>query len=86
MKTRIFATATVLGIGVGSADAGDGERPVPNTRFTEIPGVLAQAPVPQQARTAAARNQYGAPTAAYVTGHSRFISLFPPNRNQGNGS
>jgi hypothetical protein len=85
MKTMIFATAVVLGIGIGSAYAGDGEGPVPNTRFTEIPGVLAQARVPQ-APTALATNQSGAPTAAFVTGHSRFISLFPPNANQGNGS
>jgi hypothetical protein len=86
MKTMIFATAAVLGIGVGSAYAGDGEGPVPNTRFTEIPGVLAQAQVPHPAPTVVARNQSGAPTAAYVTGHSRYMSLFPPNQNQGNGS
>jgi hypothetical protein len=86
MKTRIFATAAVLGIGIGSAYAGDGEGTVHNARFTEIPGVVAQAQAPRQTRTAVARNQYGVPTAAYMTGHSRFISLFPPNRNQGNGS
>ena len=86
MKTTIFATAAVLGIGIGSAYAGDGEGTVPDTRFTEIPGVVAQAQAPRQTRTAAARNQCGVPPAAYVTGHSRYFSLFPPNQNQGNGS
>ena len=86
MKTMIFAAAAVLGIGIGSAFAGDGEGPVPDTRFTQIPGVLAQASVPRQAPSAVATNHYGAPTAAYVTGHSRYISLFPANQNQGNGS
>jgi hypothetical protein len=84
MKVMIFATAAVLGIGIGSAFAGDGEGPVANTQFTEIPGVVAQAQN-QQAPSAVAANQYHAPTAAFVTGHSRFISLFPPNPNQGSG-
>jgi hypothetical protein len=84
MKTMIFATAAVL-IGIGSAFAGDGEGPVANTRFTEIPGVIAQVRVPQPS-SAVAASQYGAPpTAAFVTEHSRSISLFPPNPNQGSG-
>jgi hypothetical protein len=85
MKTMIFAAATVLGIGMGSAYAGDGEGPIPDTQFTEISSFLAQAQAPQ-APTSLATNQYRAPTAAFVTGHSRFISLIPPNANQGNGS
>jgi hypothetical protein len=85
MKTIILATAAVLGLGIGTAFAGDGEGPAPNTRFTEIPGVIAQAQVPQPS-SALAANQYRAPTATYATGHSRSISLFPPTANQGNGS
>jgi hypothetical protein len=86
MKTMIFATAAVLCIGIGSAFAGDGEGPAANTRFTQIPGVVARARVPQPVPTAVARNQNGAPTAAYVTQHSGYISLFASNGNQGNGS
>ena len=83
MKTMMIATATMLGIGVGSAFAGDGEGQVPNTRFTEIPGVIAQARVPEQAPTAVARNQFGTPTAAYVTQHGGYMSLSAPNPNKG---
>ena len=85
MKAMIIATAAMLGVGTGAAYAGDGEGPAANTRFTEIPGVVAQARVPQ-APSAVATNRYGKSTAAFATGHSRFISLFPPNGNQGNGS
>jgi hypothetical protein len=70
MKTFILATAAVLSLGVGSAFAGDGDVPQADTYFTELPGVVAQAPV-QQAPTAVARNQAGeAPTAAFVANHS----------------
>ena len=58
-------------------------QPVANTFFTELPGVVAQAPS-QQVPSAVARNQTGgAPTAAFVTSHSSGTWLFPPY--QGNG-
>ena len=61
---------------------GDGGQ-VANTFFTELPGVVAQAPS-QQVPSAVARNQTGgAPTAAFVTSHSSGTWLFPPY--QGNG-
>jgi hypothetical protein len=69
MRTIMLATAAVLSLGVGSAFAGDGDVPAANTYFTELPGVIAQAPV-QQAPTAVARNQVGAPTAAFVANQS----------------
>jgi hypothetical protein len=81
MKTIILATATVLSLGVGSAFAGDGDVPTADTFFTELPGVIAQAPV-QQAPSAVARNQAGgAPTAAFVANHSTGTWL-----NNGSGS
>jgi hypothetical protein len=86
MKTIMIATAAVLSLGVASAFAGDGEGPVANSYFTEIPGVIAQAPV-QQAPSAVARNQTGAaPTAAFATTHSTGTWLFAPNGNQGANS
>ena len=59
MKTMFLVTAAVLGLGVGSAYADSEGGQIANTRFTELPGVLAQAPV-QQAPSAVARNQTGA--------------------------
>jgi hypothetical protein len=83
MKTMFLVTAAVLGLGVGSAYADSEGGQIANTRFTELPGVLAQAPV-QQAPSAVARNQTGAPTAAFVTSsHSSGTWLFQPY--QGNG-
>ncbi len=85
MRTMILATAAVLALGAGSAFAGDGEGTQPNTLFTELPGVLAQAPVQQQ--SAFARNQTsGAPTAAFVTQSHGGTWLYPPNPNQGANS
>jgi hypothetical protein len=86
MKTIILATAAVLGLGVGSAFADQGEGTAANTFFTELPGVVAQAQ-PQQAPSAIARNQAGgAPTAAFVANHSTGTWLFAPNTNQGANS
>ncbi len=65
MRTIILATATLLGLGAATAYANEGG-PEANTFFTELPGVIAQAQT-QQAPTAVARNQSGAPTAAFVT-------------------
>ena len=45
MKIAIRAAIAALSIAsIGSAYAGDGESPAANTQFTEIPGVIAQAP------------------------------------------
>jgi hypothetical protein len=83
----IFATAAVLALGAGSAFAGEGEGTHPNTLFTQIPGVLAQAPVQQAMPSAVARNQTGdAPVAAFVTNSNKGTWLFAPNPNQGANS
>lgn len=87
MRTMILATVAVLGLGIGSAFAGDAGAPNPNTFFTQLPGVIAQAQV-QQAPTAVARNQStGKPTAAFVTtSRGSGTWLFAPNPNQGSNS
>jgi hypothetical protein len=85
MKTMILAAAAVLSFGIGAAYAGDGEGPAANTLFTELPGVLAQAPV-QQAPSAVATNQNGAVTHTYVTRSEHGTWLFPPDQNAGANS
>ena len=82
MKTMMLATAAVLSLGIGSAFAGEGDGTVANTFFTELPGVVAQAPV-QQASTAVAANQATSGIAAFIAEHRSAVSLFPPNANEG---
>ena len=87
MKTIFLATAAVLALGASSAFAGEGEGTEPNTLFTEIPGVIAQAPAQQTAPTAYAHGQVsGAPTSTFVTNSHSGTWLFPPNGNQGANS
>jgi hypothetical protein len=82
MRTIVLATATLLGLGAATAYANEGG-PAPNSWFTQLPGVIAQAQT-QQAPSAYARNQAGAPTAAFATSsHSTGTWLFPPNSDQG---
>jgi hypothetical protein len=83
MKTMFLAAAAVLCLGVGSAYAGDGG-PVPNTFFTELPGVIAQAPVQNPPPVATAQN--GQAIRTYVTNSNRGTWLFPANQDEGNGS
>lgn len=84
MRTIILASAAVLALGAGAAYAGDGEGVQPNTFFTELPGVIAQAPVAQvPSSVAQAQQPAGAPTAAFVTSHNSGTWLFAPNGNAG---
>ena len=46
MKTMLLAAAAALSLGVGSAYADGGDGTIANTQFTELPGVVAQAQVP----------------------------------------
>ena len=46
MKTLLLAAAAALSLGVGSAYADGGDGTIANTQFTELPGVVAQAQVP----------------------------------------
>jgi hypothetical protein len=79
MKTMFLAAAAALGLGIGSAYAGEVEGTIANT---SIPGAVAQAPAPKAPDTATAQN--GQVIQAYVTQSGRGTWLFPPNEN-GNG-
>jgi uncharacterized membrane-anchored protein len=82
MKIMIRAALLVMSIGsIGTAYAGDGEGPVANTQFNELPSVIAQAPV--QNNRAYAATQNGSGTALFVTHQES--SAFPWNPNEGVG-
>jgi hypothetical protein len=84
MKTMLLAAAATLAVGVGSAYAGDGGNLIPDTEFTEIPGVLAEPSVPNVPSGAA--TQKGLPIQAYATQSNRGTWLFEPNQDQGSNS
>jgi hypothetical protein len=84
MKTMILAVAAALSLGVSAAYADGGQGTLPNTYFTELPGVIAQAPVQNAPSIATARN--GQAIGTYVTNSNHGTWLFAPNQNQGNGS
>jgi hypothetical protein len=84
MKTMLLAAAAALSLGVSSAYADGGQGTLPNTYFTELPGVVAHAPVQNAPAVATARN--GQAIQTYVTNSSHGTWLFAPNQNQGNGS
>ena len=81
MKTMILAMAAALALGTGAAYAGDGEGTLANTAFTEIPGVIAQAPVASSRAVA----QNGNAVMAYVTTEHHAAWTFPWNPNEGVG-
>jgi hypothetical protein len=83
MKTMFLAAAAALSLGIGSAYA-DGGDLVPDTRFTELQGVIAQAPAQNVPSIAAAQN--GPVTRAFVTQSSRGTWLNQANQNQGSNS
>jgi hypothetical protein len=85
MKTMLLAAAAALSLGVGSAYADSEGGTIPNSWFTELPGVAPSLPV-QQVPSAVAANQNGAVTHVYVTGSNRTTSLFPPNGGSGGGN
>ena len=74
MKTMFLAGVAALSLGIGSAYAGDGT--IANTQFTEIPGVVAQAPVQNAPLVATAQN--GQAPQTYVSGSNRTTWVFPP--------
>ncbi len=84
MRTMIIAAATALSLGSGVAYADGGDGTIANTRFTQLPGVVAQAPV--QNAPAVATAQSGQADHAYVTQSNRGTWLFAPNSNQGANS
>lgn len=83
MKIMIRAALLAMSIGsIGTAYAGDGQGPIPNTEFTQFPGVIAQAP--GQSNRAIAGTQSGSGTSVFVT-HQQNNSTFPWNPNEGVG-
>jgi hypothetical protein len=76
MKTMLLAAAAALSLGVGSAYAADSEGASDQaiTRFTEIPGVMAQAPAQNAPSVATA--QSGQVVHTFVTS-SRSGYQFP---------
>ena len=81
MKTMMLAAAA-LTLSMGAAFANEGG-PVANSQFTEIPGVVAQAPVQNAPAIATARNGQSA-IQVYGTQSSHGTWLFAPTQ-YGNG-
>jgi hypothetical protein len=83
---RIMLRAAIAALSfatIGPAIAGEGDGgTIANSFFTELPGVVSQAPVQNAPAIATAQN--GQRFHAYVTNSSRGTWLFPPNQN-GNG-
>lgn len=82
MKTMILAAAAALSLGIGSAFADSTGGTIPNTFFTQLPGVSPTLPAPNV--PAAATAQAG--TQAYVTQSGRGTWLFQSGRNGGDGT
>lgn len=83
MKIMLRAALVAMSIGsIGTAYAGDGEGPVANSQFTEIPNVIAQAPVQSDQAIAAVRGNSG---VAVFTTQQHTSSAFPWNPNEGVG-
>ena len=83
MKTMI-AAAAALSLGIGSVYADSEGGQIANTQFTELPGVISQAPVRNAPPVATAQN--GQAVHAYVANSSRGTWLFQPNQNGGGGN
>jgi hypothetical protein len=93
MRTMLLAAAAGLSLAASTAayaDGGDG--PVANSFFTELPGVVAQADVPnatayaqhRQVQPQQAQNGQGVPV--YATQSSGGTWLYQANPNQGANS
>ena len=99
VKSIVLAAAAVLTLSIGSAFANEGQGALPNTRFTEIPGVLTRPPrylhaVPVSKADksvwyyAQDLEQYTFPphyTHLYGARVSGGTWLFPADPNQGDG-
>lgn len=80
MKIVIRAAIAALSFAsIGSAIADEGV--IANTRFTQLPGVVAEAPA--QNAPVVATAQSGQAVQAYVTKSSRATWLYAPNGNEG---
>ena len=79
MKTMMLAAVAALSLASTAAFANEGG-PEANTLFTEIPGVIAQAPV-QNPAVATAQN--GQSVQVYSTQSSQGTWLFAPRTGNG---
>jgi hypothetical protein len=79
MNIRAAIVALSIGASIGSAYADSSGGTIPNTSFTQLPGVSPTLPAPN---AAAATAQAG--THAYVTQSGHGTWLFPPHQG-GNG-
>ncbi len=82
MKTLFLAAAAALTLTAGVAYADEGDGTVANTRFTQLPGVLAQA----QNAPVVATAQNGQGVKVYVTQSSHGTWLFAPSDGGGANS
>jgi len=83
MKIMIRAALLAMSIGsIGTAYAGDGQGPIPNTEFNQFPGVIAQ--VSRQSNRAIAETQNGSGTSLFVT-HQQKSATYPWNPNESAG-
>ena len=83
MKIMLRAAIAALSIAsFGSAYADGGQGPVANSYFTELPGVIAQAPVQNAPSIATARN--GRAIGTYVTNsnHGTWLLRAQPEPGQ----
>ena len=85
MKIMLRAALAAASIAsIGSAYAGEGEGIHVNTRFTDIPGVVARAPAQYAPAIATAQSARVVPV--YVTRSNQGTWLFTPNGNAGANS
>jgi hypothetical protein len=83
MLRAAIASLSFASIGSAIASEGDGGT-VANSFFTELPGVIAQAPVQNAPPVATAQN--GQAVRAYVANSSRGTWLYQANPNGGGGN
>ena len=85
MRTMLLAAAAGLSLAASTAayaDGGDG--PAANSFFTELPGAVAQADVPNASAYAQQMQaQTGQGVHVYVSRSNQGTWLFAPNGNQG---
>jgi hypothetical protein len=84
MRTMILAAGALLSLSAGVAYAGDADAPAANTLFTQIPGVIAQAPVQNAPAVATAQN--GQAVHVYATRSNQGTWLFQGGHNEGANS
>ena len=90
MRTKLLVAAGLSLAASTAAYADSGDGPAANTLFTELPGVVAQADVPNASAYAQNRQpqeaQSGQAVHVYATQPSRRTWLFQANPNQGANS